>query len=176
MNRLSRAITSLKNDIKSQQDKQKKDSGGTGGSSGGAGGSSGDTGGSSGDTGGSSDDDVEGEPVEEKTQEEIVKEKMLEQATQTELQPEQKITPVDQEVQAEELLDDVDKKIAAPSVDDPVEIDGTKFNQTPPAATPAETYRAEEAAPKIGDAEAAQGNCLRVRLCKPRRGQYLLSL
>ena len=89
--------------------------------------------------------------------EDAVKQKLLDQATQKELQPEQKIEAIEQEVQPDELLDDVDKKISAPSVDDPVEIDGTQFEQTPPAATPAETYRAEEAAPKIGDAEAAQG-------------------
>jgi hypothetical protein len=89
--------------------------------------------------------------------EEAVKQKLLDQATQTELQPEQKITSIEQEVQPDELLDDVDKTISAPTVDTPAEVDGTKFEQTPPAATPAETYRAEEAAPKIGDAEAAQG-------------------
>jgi hypothetical protein len=92
-----------------------------------------------------------------KTREEEVKEKLLDQVDQKKLDPEQEVDFEVQKVQPDELLDDTDKKLNAPTVAAPAVIDKVSYEQTPPAATPAETYRAEQAAPKVDTANAAVG-------------------
>jgi hypothetical protein len=90
--------------------------------------------------------------------EEQAKQKMLEQATQTQLEPQQTVDPILQQVKTNELLDASQKTIGAPTVDKPAVVDGTQFVQSPPTVTPAEEYRSAQAEPKVGEAKAAQGN------------------
>lgn len=92
-----------------------------------------------------------------KTKEEEVKEKLLEQADLKQLEPEQKVDFETQKVQPDELLDTTDKTIGAPTVAAPAVIDKVSYGQSPPPATPAETYRAAQAAPGVGTAQAVQG-------------------
>ena len=92
-----------------------------------------------------------------KTKEEEIKEKLLDQVDLKKIEPEQEVTLAPQQVQPDELLDDSNKTIGAPTVPAPATIQGTSFQQTPPAATPAETYRASQAAPGVGTAQAVKG-------------------
>ena len=92
-----------------------------------------------------------------KTKEEEIKEKLLDQVDLKKIEPEQEVTLAPQQVQPDELLDDSNNTIGAPTVPAPATIQGTSFQQTPPAATPAETYRASQAAPGVGTAQAVKG-------------------
>ena len=89
--------------------------------------------------------------------EDEVKEKLLSQATQEELDPEQKVNFEIQKVQDDELLDDTEKTVTAPTVDSPATIDAASLEQTAPEKEDVKAYTAGKAEPDVGEAEAAKG-------------------
>ena len=93
------------------------------------------------------------------TEEEEIRDKMIDQATQTELETQQTYTPEDQKVQTNELLSTSGKTISAQTTGAAGEIKAEDFSQEAPKAKgPAKGYQAEKTAPKVGDAEAAEGS------------------